>query len=172
MSSCSYSAPDDSSAVSLASLDVYGHCAWIYFHVVTYAYPENPTPEDKRNIQQFFDYVAKTFPCIICRKHFARMLREHPPPVESGTRLRKWLVDRHNDVNKRLHKKQYTYEEADHMYSPSPSPSSSSAVVGRNSSGDNGFYLALTTSIVASSVLLLVLIGVYCLRNNYKKQPK
>jgi hypothetical protein len=71
-----------------------------------YAYPEDPTPEDRDNYAAYFNTVASVLPCPKCRRHFAELLREHPvePHLGSGSQLQEWIIERKNDVNRRLGK--------------------------------------------------------------------
>lgn len=90
---------------------IWGPKAWDFMHTVTFAYPENnPSDLDKQNIIQFFQSIANNLPCKQCKFHFSKLLEEYPIPAENRETLSKWLVDRHNDVNKRLGKPIYPYE--------------------------------------------------------------
>ena len=96
-----------------SSLDVriWGPQAWDFMHAVTFTYPESdPSPTEKKNIVNFFKTTGKVMPCMQCRYHFGEMLKTNPPDLENRSTLCKWLVDRHNDVNVRLHKPTMPYE--------------------------------------------------------------
>jgi hypothetical protein len=44
------------------------------------------------------------------------MLDEHPPNLKNRETLSTWLVDRHNDINKRLNKPIYPYDFVQKKY--------------------------------------------------------
>lgn len=51
--------------------------------------------------------VARTLPCIYCRQSFLEFIRRAPtppPPFSTREALRRWISDRHNDVNRKLGK--------------------------------------------------------------------
>jgi hypothetical protein len=90
---------------------IWGPEAWNFMHAVTFSYPKsNPTTEEQNNTRNFFKYVGNVLPCLTCRYHFALMLEQHPPDLQNRETLSKWLVDRHNDVNKRLNKPTLPYD--------------------------------------------------------------
>lgn len=98
---------------------------WQTMHVVTYAYPENPTPDDKKKIEDFFVAISHVLPCDICRTHFSKMLIDYPLSEvnSSRTSLTRWLIDRHNAVNARIGKPIVSYDEIDNKYHCKPGAS-------------------------------------------------
>lgn len=99
---------------------LWGPDAWNTMHAITYSYPKHsPTAENKRDMTEFFEAIADVLPCFECRKHFKSMLRRYPITEHLGTRhdLTRWLVDRHNDVNRRLGKPIVDYAFVDAKYS-------------------------------------------------------
>lgn len=63
--------------------------------------------------------IAKLYPCLYCRQHFAEETLEDPPDVSSRAALSVWLCKRHNTVNKWLGKTEFpcTPEALDRRYS-------------------------------------------------------
>lgn len=102
----------------MTSKDIWGPCAWKFLHTITFAYPESPSLEEKRNHKLFFEQLQNILPCKICRQHFRENLKKYPIEygLESRKDLIKWLVDFHNEVNKSLGKRQYSYQEVYDMY--------------------------------------------------------
>ncbi len=85
----------------------------------TFAYPDNPTPEEKKAAKELFGALKFMLPCNECRQHFAKMFDEDKPinnHLKSQESLSKWLVDCHNCVNERKRKPKITYEEASKEY--------------------------------------------------------
>lgn len=85
---------------------VWGPPAWFFLHSVTLAYPDEPTPEEKRDMSTFFQSLSKILPCHACQKHYSEHL--HKYPVDSSLASKKslvnWLVVLHNQVNLALGK--------------------------------------------------------------------
>lgn len=90
----------------LADPSVWGRAWWTSMIATAYAYSENPTPEEREKYALYFNTIASVLPCPKCRRHFSELLKEHPvePHLDSGAKLRKWIVERKNDVNRRLGK--------------------------------------------------------------------
>jgi hypothetical protein len=103
-----------------AGLDIsqWGPQAWKFMHAVTFAYPDNPTPEEKQAAISFFSSLSKLLPCEKCRDHFSIGLEVKPVEqfCNSKADLSRWLVDFHNAVNARLGKAFVEYEEMCKVY--------------------------------------------------------
>lgn len=95
---------------------IWGPPMWISLHSITLNYPEKPTQCQQNMIREFFWNVQFVLPCEMCRKHYAEMIRTHPPITKDRRSLVYWLIDRHNEVNKRLGKREYSYEEVLQKY--------------------------------------------------------
>lgn len=96
---------------------VWGPGLWDQLHRFAFEYSTNPTEAEKEEAKRVFtsDIYAFVF-CDSCKTHWAAMMKEHPPAVESGAALARWLVDRHNQVNERLGKPIWTFEQASRAY--------------------------------------------------------
>lgn len=66
--------------------------------------------QDYKIISEFVEGYKSIIPCLSCRAHFASVLTENPVP-EAGNFF-EWSVDVHNIVNRRLGKREFSYEEA------------------------------------------------------------
>ena len=85
---------------------------------MSFAYPENPSPEHKEAALNLFSSLQLLLPCGDCCSHYCstfqrRDLLEH---LESKETFSKWLVGFHNQVNKRLKKPEYSYDQAKAYY--------------------------------------------------------
>lgn len=99
--------------------DVWGKHLWYSIHLIALAYPENPTNEEKRHYQAFFENLHEVLPCYKCSINYLKHLNEIPitTKVLSNTdNLFRWTVDIHNLVNVELGKKQWKYVEAIEYY--------------------------------------------------------
>jgi len=96
--------------------NIWGPGTWLYLHSVTFNFDDNPSPQDKENIRQFFGNFGKTLPCKFCRQNFAKHTTKHPINLDSRVELVKWLIDIHNMVNKQEGKRVISYREAVGIY--------------------------------------------------------
>ena len=102
----------------MTTKDIWGPAAWKFLHTITFAYPNQPTLEDKRNYKLFFENIGNVLPCPMCKIHFSQNLKKHPIEfaLESKNNMIKWLIDFHNEVNKSLGKRIYSYKEVYDVY--------------------------------------------------------
>lgn len=96
--------------------DELGRAGWTLLHSMASKYPENPKEEEKRDMDQFFHLFAKLFPCVECSMHFRMKLRERPPQLDSNKVFTKWLCEIHNDVNRRLGKREFNCSRLDERW--------------------------------------------------------
>lgn len=99
---------------------LWGKSYWDMSHYLTMAYPENPTEDDKNNIKQYFTLLQNILPCENCRKHYKQNLADHPLTddiLSSRYKLITWLVDLHNEVNKKTGSQEMTVEQTIRYYS-------------------------------------------------------
>lgn len=90
---------------------------WASWHIKSiYADTESKKGEVARNIA----LDIKNFPCLKCQTHAKYYVSRNPliKAVKDKDKLSmlKWTVDFHNEVNLRLNKKIFTYEEALQMW--------------------------------------------------------
>lgn len=97
---------------------MWGPHAWEFLHAVSFSYPQNPTRKDKADILTFFKSLRSVLPCEQCRIHFPKLLDKYPleEHIESRDELTHWLVNAHNDVNRRLGKQEMTYNTVQNKY--------------------------------------------------------
>lgn len=95
--------------------DVWGKYGWYFIHLVTMAYPENPTEEDKMHYYEYFHALTYVLPCQKCRLNMSSHLKKYPltdETLSSKKNLVKWGIDLHNIVNYYTGKSMLTYTEA------------------------------------------------------------
>lgn len=73
-------------------------------HAVTFAYPDNPTEQDRKSVTDFFTSLGHILPCKKCQDHWAKNLKSRPIQSHSRDALSNWLIDVHNVVNKQTGK--------------------------------------------------------------------
>jgi hypothetical protein len=99
----------------------WGPAYWRVAHSITWLYPDNnPSPQQKQHIRLFFQLLPDLLPCPLCGNHFRETTASVHPLTEEvlGGRktLTQWLIDVHNEVNRRLDKPTVTYAEAEAYY--------------------------------------------------------
>jgi hypothetical protein len=97
----------------------WGPVYWKMSHYITFAYPDNPSNEDKHVVKNHFDNLSNLLPCENCRGHYLQYTRDFPLTddiLSSKYKLIKWFVDFHNAVNRRLGKKEISIEKVIAMY--------------------------------------------------------
>ena len=97
---------------------IWGPKMWFTMHTLTLNYPSNPTDTDKKIYANFFNSLKLIIPCEQCRKHYIEHLEKKPVEyfLDNKDKLVKWLIDIHNEVNRLLNKKIYSYDEALQIY--------------------------------------------------------
>ena len=97
---------------------IWGPKLWFVIHTFALNYPDNPTYENKRVMEEFFNNLKHTIPCDKCRIHYRQRLEREPiiNYLDNKESLFRYTINLHNQVNKSLGKKIYTYEEVVQVY--------------------------------------------------------
>lgn len=84
---------------------MWGRAEWAALLAEAFSFPDKPSPQQIEAMVARVTVLQYLLPCPKCRKHWASMLEKHPirPVLEQqgGPGLRAWIVERHNDVNRR-----------------------------------------------------------------------
>jgi hypothetical protein len=107
----------------LSGLRSWGPAGWTFLHVMSWTYPEEPSLQDREDMFIFLHAFAKVLPCARCRKHWSKLLSAALPSSSSQhlfsrENLAFFLVDAHNDVNRKLGKSVVTHDEARRLFDP------------------------------------------------------
>ena len=99
-------------------LTVWGPKLWFVIHTFALNYPNNPTYEDKRVMEEFFNNLKYTIPCDKCRIHYRQRLERNPiiNYLDNKESIFRYTINLHNQVNKSLGKRIYSYEEVAQIY--------------------------------------------------------
>lgn len=99
---------------------VWGPSFWFMLHNGASKYPIEASNHRKERMKGFILGIPTMVPCEGCISHAIPYLEASKSRLDEIVKGRdslfKFFVDFHNDVNKRLHKKQYTYDEVHKMY--------------------------------------------------------
>jgi hypothetical protein len=92
---------------------VWGPIFWTTMHIVSLGYSATPTSQEQEAAIQFYQSLAYTIPCPICRTHYRAILEEMPVQnaVKSRDDLITWVFNLHNSVNKKLEKPEISFDQ-------------------------------------------------------------
>ena len=93
--------------------EVWGPMFWSTLHIVSLAYPAEPSYSEKRAAKEFFNALAFLLPCPVCREHFKEVLQGMPIDswLDNRNSLIEWVWSAHNRVNAKLGKREITQAE-------------------------------------------------------------
>ena len=86
---------------------VWGPPMWHYLHTMSFNYPVNPTPEDKKNYRNFILNLKYVLPCKYCRMNLKTNLKTMPltlSHMENRDTFSRYIYNLHELVNKLLKK--------------------------------------------------------------------
>jgi hypothetical protein len=85
---------------------IWGPTAWIYLHLLSFNYPDNPSNAEKNNNKLFLEYFGKTLPCLKCRENFQNHIKNFDidSVLDSKANYINFIWKMHNKVNKHLKK--------------------------------------------------------------------
>ena len=98
--------------------DFWGPKLWKLIHTISYFSPDNFSKIDYTNYYYFYTFVIpRCIMCIKCQIHYRKMLERIQFDGFTKNQLIDYLIELHNNVNKRLKKKQLTRKDVDKIYS-------------------------------------------------------
>ena len=86
----------------------WGPAMWHYLHMMSFNYPVNPTPENKKQYKEFITSLKYVLPCKYCRMNLANNLKKKPLlmcHMANRETFSRYVYELHETVNKMLHKK-------------------------------------------------------------------
>ena len=97
---------------------VWGPKLWFFIHTIALNFPDNPTFQDIGNYEHFFENLKHIIPCDKCRLHYTQRLQANPVRkyLTDANALFIYTIDLHNEVNKSLGKRIYSYDEVAKIY--------------------------------------------------------
>ena len=99
---------------------VWGPSLWHSLHTISFNYPTNPTPEQKKRYLSFFKSLRYVLPCKYCRDNYLKNLKRVPltmKTMKNRKTLSKWLYLLHEEINNMLGKKSgLTYDDVRNRY--------------------------------------------------------
>lgn len=142
--------------------EIWGPKLWFVIHTIALNFPDEPTYNDIRNTEQFFESLKYNIPCDKCRVHYTQRLNKNPiiNHLKNSDTLFRYTIELHNDVNISLGKRTYTYDEVVDFYKKSYK---------QNDIDNNKLYKYLnwkTYSIIG--IIVISIMGVLYYRKIYK----
>jgi hypothetical protein len=99
---------------------IWGPSMWHYLHTMSFNYPNEPTPENKRHYKNFIYNLQHVLPCGKCRKNLKKNLKKFPlknDHMKSRDTFSRYIYELHEQINKMLHKKSnLSYEDVRERY--------------------------------------------------------
>lgn len=86
----------------------WGPAAWHLLHTMSFNYPINPTPQDKKHYRDFVINLQFTLPCKYCRMNLKNNFKHYPlkmSHMKSRDTFSRYIYNLHELVNKMLGKK-------------------------------------------------------------------
>jgi len=133
---------------------VWGPSLWNFLHICSFNYPKNPTRDDIMNHNNFLNSLKYIIPCANCQTHYSEYLNKHPPKLNSQMDFITWVIDLHNDVNKRNNKKIYSYDESLELIRSNMENKNKS----QSTTKSKNIYIAIFVVLVIIIILLLLYI--------------
>ena len=99
---------------------VWGPMLWSYLHTMSFNYPTEPTPENKKHYRDFVLNLRHVMPCKYCRMNLVKNLKELPLTVDhmkNRETFSRYIYNLHELVNKMLNKQSgLSYEDVRDRY--------------------------------------------------------
>ena len=100
----------------LLDISRWGPSGWHFMTAIALAAPEKFTEEHKEHYKSFYETLPPVLPCPTCGVHFKKKLPVPPHALHGRESLFRWIVDGHNEVNRRTRKREWSYDEVKHIY--------------------------------------------------------
>ena len=87
---------------------VWGPAQWHFLHTMSFNYPVNPTPEDKKHYKDYITNLQYVLPCKYCRINLTNNLKKKPLQMchmVSRETFSRYIYELHETINKMLNKK-------------------------------------------------------------------
>ena len=89
---------------------IWGPAMWHYLHTMSFNYPVNPTPKEKKHYRDFIINLQYVLPCKYCRMNLTNNFKKKPLQMcdmASRDTFSRYIYDLHETINKMLGKKSH-----------------------------------------------------------------
>ncbi|KAJ4164131.1 hypothetical protein LMH87_005816 [Akanthomyces muscarius] len=97
----------DSRADCPPDVEMLGRSSWTLLHTIAATYPDTPSRTQQADMLRFVDLFSKLYPCWVCAEDFQSYIVKRVPKVTSRDEFGQWMCSAHNDVNRKLGKKEF-----------------------------------------------------------------
>ncbi|WWC62523.1 uncharacterized protein I303_105119 [Kwoniella dejecticola CBS 10117] len=89
-----------------------GRSTWTFLHTTAAYYPLQANERQQTQMTNLLESLSIFYPCNWCATDFRRDIKKNPPisAVAGRESLMKWLCARHNEVNQKLGKEEFSCE--------------------------------------------------------------
>lgn len=106
-----------------SNMDSWGPAGWTFLHALTFAYPNDPSPQRRQAAFDLLHALGQLLPCERCARHWSTHVSEtlatpESEHLQSRTHLSRYIVDAHNRVNRLLGKPVVPYTTVRDWYDP------------------------------------------------------
>jgi hypothetical protein len=87
---------------------IWGPTQWHMLHTISFNYPVNPTPEQKKQYRDYVLSLQNVLPCGACRKNLKTNFKHLPltmKDLKNRETFSRYIYNLHELVNRMLHKK-------------------------------------------------------------------
>ena len=88
-------------------VDALGRSTWTLLHSVAASYPAQPSPQQRADVSDFLRLFGRLYPCWVCADDFQAWMRRERPDVRGRSELGQWMCRAHNEVNRKLGKREF-----------------------------------------------------------------
>ncbi|ODQ82749.1 hypothetical protein BABINDRAFT_169934 [Babjeviella inositovora NRRL Y-12698] len=88
-------------------VELLGRSSWTLLHSIAASYPANPSPIQQEDIKTFVSIFSRIYPCWFCADDFQAYIKKNEVQVKSQEAFGKWMCEAHNEVNRKLGKKEF-----------------------------------------------------------------
>jgi len=96
--------------------DQLGRNTWAVIHTMAAYYPQKPTVNQQKDMEQFIRIFSRFYPCEPCAQDLRKDIELDPPQTQSQKSLSQWWCRIHNKVNKKLGKKLFDCSRVDERW--------------------------------------------------------
>lgn len=107
---------DESSVECPLDRQELGRSTWNFLHTMAAYYPDNPSQQQQNDMASFVKIFSKFYPCEDCASHLRERLQTHPPDTSNRYSFCQWMCHMHNEVNRRLGKKEFDCSKVDERW--------------------------------------------------------
>lgn len=96
----------------------WGPIYWLFLHMTTFQYPEEPKLQDKKNYIRLIESFIHIIPCSLCRQDISKLIsiNELEGILNDKSKLIKYMWTIHNKVNKKLNKREMPFKRFIYSY--------------------------------------------------------